>query len=221
MDPHPLTNLFKRSNYDEQIASEFCALDYLYEVLLEIRESENCDEVLYGVIQDGYLNKKHNCNDDSINSINVNCDYNMQNPKPGDASFAMSTTCCNYHDWGDFSFDIENLFKPHDEYEIDNNVCDNIESVFRRVSTLDPTYLENVQSYEVSDKSGFGEVMTLVNVNPTISEECQLCMHVDHVENILCDSYFVEFSYDPTYNYYERGKYGGRNFHVATLLLVM
>ena len=43
-------------------------------------------------------------------------------------------------------------------------------------------------------KSGFGEVMTLVNVNPTILEECQLHMHVDRVENILCDSYFVEFS---------------------------
>ena len=36
MDPHPLANLFKRSNYDEPIASEFCALYYLYEVLLEI-----------------------------------------------------------------------------------------------------------------------------------------------------------------------------------------
>ena len=47
MDPHPLAILFKRSNYDEPIASESCALDYLYEVLLEIREYENCDEVLY------------------------------------------------------------------------------------------------------------------------------------------------------------------------------
>ena len=65
------------------------------------------------------------------------------------------------------------------------------------MSTLDPTYLENVQSYGIFDKSGFGEVMTLVNVNPTILEECPLCMHVDRVENILCDSYFVEFDYDP------------------------
>jgi hypothetical protein len=46
MDPHPLANLFKRSNYDEPIASESSALDYLYEVLLEALESENCDEVL-------------------------------------------------------------------------------------------------------------------------------------------------------------------------------
>ena len=46
MDPHPLANLFKRSNYDESIATELSSLDYLYEVLLEIHESENCDDVL-------------------------------------------------------------------------------------------------------------------------------------------------------------------------------
>ena len=70
------------------------------------------------------------------------------------------------------------------------------------------------------DKSGFGEVMTLFD-DPTILEECQLCMHVDHVENMLCDSYIVEFEYDPTFNYYERGKYGCRIFHVTKLPLVM
>ena len=83
MDPHPLANLFKRSNYDEPIASEFCALDYLYEVLLEICESENCDKVLYEVIHDTSLNKKHDCNDFTMNSIDVNCANNMQNPKLG------------------------------------------------------------------------------------------------------------------------------------------
>ena len=145
----------------------------------------------------------------------------MQNPKLGDASFAMSTTCCNDHDWDDSSFDLENLFEPHDEYEIDNNVCTNIESGFGRVSTLDPTYLENVQSYGIFDKSGLGEVMTLFYVAPNILEESQLCMHLDHEEKILCDSYIVEFTYDPTCNYYERGKYGCRNFHVTKLPLVM
>ena len=59
MDPHPLANLFKRSNYDEPIASEFYALDYLYEVLLEIPKSENCDEEIYEEIHDSSLNKKH------------------------------------------------------------------------------------------------------------------------------------------------------------------
>ena len=33
---HPLANLFKRSNYVEPVASDLSALDYLYEVLLEI-----------------------------------------------------------------------------------------------------------------------------------------------------------------------------------------
>ena len=46
-------------------------------------------------------------------------------------------------------------------------------------------------------------------------------MHVDRVENILCDSYLVEFSYDPTCKYYERGKFDCRNFHVTKLPLVM
>ena len=63
--------------------------------------------------------------------------------------------------------------------------------------------------------------MTLVNYNPTILKECQLRMHVDRVENMLCDRYFVEFAYDPTCNYYERGKHGRRNFHDNKLPLVM
>ena len=100
--------------------------------MLEIRESENCDEVLYGVIHDGSLSRKHDCNDDSIISIDKKCVNNMQNPKL-DASFAMTSTCCNDNDWGDSSYDLENLFKPHDEYKIDTN-----ESGFGRVSTLDP-----------------------------------------------------------------------------------
>jgi hypothetical protein len=167
--------------------------------LLEIRESENCDEVvkeeIYKVIHDSSLNEKHDFNDVIINSINVNCANNMQNPKLGDASFAMSTTYCNDRDWGDnASYDHENLFKPHDEYDIDNSVCNNIESGFGRVSTLginDPTILVNAQSYEIIDKSGV--VMTLVNDNPTILDEGQLFMHVDHDEKILYDSYIVEF----------------------------
>ena len=103
-----------------QFLVNFCALDYLYEVLLEIRESENCDEVLYETIHNRSLNKKHDYNDVIINSIDVNCANIMPNPKLGDANFAMSITYCNDHDWGDSSYDLENLFKPHDEYEIDN-----------------------------------------------------------------------------------------------------
>ena len=54
------------------------ALDYLYEVLLEIRESEYCDEEIYEEIHDSSLNKKHDCNDFTINSLDVNCANNVQ-----------------------------------------------------------------------------------------------------------------------------------------------
>ena len=83
MDPHLLVNISKISNYDEPIASELSSLDYFYEVLLEIRESENCDEEIYEVIHDSSLNEKHDCNDFTINSINVNCANNMQTPSLG------------------------------------------------------------------------------------------------------------------------------------------
>ena len=46
-------------------------------------------------------------------------------------------------------------------------------------------------------------------------------MHVDHEEKTSYDSYIVEFDYDPTCNYYDRGKYGCINFHVTKLPLVM
>jgi hypothetical protein len=176
------------------------------------------------VIHDSSLNEKHDCNNVIINSINVNCANNMQNPKLGYANFAMSTNYCNDHDWGDnASYDLKNLFKPHDEYVIDNNVCNNIESGFGRVSTLgkkNPSYLESVQSYEIFDKSGFGGVMTLVDVNPTILEDYKTFTHVDHEDSILYDSYIVEFYYHPTCNYYERGRYGYRNLNVTKLPLV-
>ena len=61
------------------------------------------------------------------------------------------------------------------------------------MSTLDPIYLDFNQPYEILDKSGLGEVMTLVNVNPTILEECQLRMHVDHVENIYMIAILLNF----------------------------
>ena len=37
----------------------------------------------------------------------------------------------------------------------------------------------------------------------------------------ICGRYIIEFDYDPTCNYYERGKYGCGNFHVTKLPLVM
>ena len=77
--------------------------------MLEICDSENCGEVLkeeiYEVIHDSSFNEKHDCN-----YININCANNIQNPKLGDANFAMSTTCCNDHDWDDSSYNLKSFF---------------------------------------------------------------------------------------------------------------
>ena len=63
--------------------------------------------------------------------------------------------------------------------------------------------------------------MTLVDVNPTILEDYKTFTHVDHEKKFLYDCYIVEFEYDPTCNYYERGKYGSRNLRVTKLPLLM
>ena len=44
---------------------------------------------------------------------------------------------------------------------------------------------------------------------------------MDRAKHMFCDSYIVEFAFDPICNYYERGKYGCRNLHVTKLPLVM
>ena len=46
-------------------------------------------------------------------------------------------------------------------------------------------------------------------------------MHETHDKNALCDSYIVEFAHVATESYYERGKYGCRNFHVTKTPLYM
>ena len=81
--------------------------------------------------------------------------------------------------------------------------------------------MNSVQSCEIFDKSGFGEVKTLVDVNHTIFKDYKTFMHVDKEEKISYDSYIVEFYHDPTCNYYARGKYCGGNFYVTKLPLVM
>ena len=97
------------ANTNNVYGDEFAIVPYVKHEIVAIAPNSSFDE-------------KHDCNDVIINSLNVNCVNDMQNPKLGGASFAMTTICCNDHDWGDSSYDLQNLFKPHDEYEIDNNV---------------------------------------------------------------------------------------------------
>ena len=63
-------------------------------------------------ILDSSFDEKHDCNDVIINSLNDNCVNDMQNLKLGDASFAMTTICCNDHEWGDSSYDLKIYLSP-------------------------------------------------------------------------------------------------------------
>ena len=63
-------------------------------------------------------------------------------------------------------------------------------------------------------KSGKEEVFIL-NFDPTIVELDMNCVLLYHDKHALCDSYVVQFVHDAIENYYERGKYGFRNFHVT------
>ena len=109
MDPHPLANLFKIPNCDEQFASDMSALDYLYGVLFENLESKNWDEVLkeenYKVVHDIFLNEKHDCHVVSMNSLNIYDANDMQNHKLGDAMLDEDDIFC-FPSFGDDPYAI-------------------------------------------------------------------------------------------------------------------
>ena len=55
----------------------------------------------------------------------------------------------------------------------------------------------------------------------TILEMDRNYMLVDHENHAVCDGYIVEFVHDATKNYFKRGKYGLRSFHVTRTPLFM
>ena len=135
IDNHHSDDLIEISPLDEHDAcysyGHDANINYAYDNELAIVPYVKNEIIVISPTLGSSLNEKHDCNDVIINSINVNCANNMQSYKLGDDNFVMSTTYCNDHDWGDnASNDHENLFNRHDEYDIDNNVCNNIESEF-------------------------------------------------------------------------------------------
>ena len=46
-------------------------------------------------------------------------------------------------------------------------------------------------------------------------------MLVGHEQHDICDSYILDVVHDTTENYFERGKFGCRNFHVTKTPLFM
>ena len=143
----------------------------------------------------------------SMNALNTIVDNNIESYKLGEAGF---------HD----------LFSPpsiEEKIFFDDTlppICDDndsgllvqptMESKFYCDYTMPPTLEENnSDSYFVE----FAPAIT--NKIDYAYVESNNYMHETHDKNGLCDSHIVEFSHDATENYYERGKYGCRNFHVT------
>ena len=89
----------------------------------------------------------------------------------------------------------------------------NYNATENRVAIMCPISFKSDQSscFDVA-KSGKEEKLIL-NFDPTILELDKNYVFIDHEKHALCDGYIVEFIHDATENYYERGKYGCRNFH--------
>ena len=99
-----------------------------------------------------------------------------------------------------------------------------LENVYDKALDDGPMLLDNIMHSTIESdqsscfsmsKSGFAIF------NPTIFELDKSYVFVDHEKNALCDSYIVQFVHDATENYYERGKYGCRNFHSTKTPLIL
>src|SRR3990170_5513826 len=78
---------------------------YLYDVYLENKDSDNCAQLLEEEFYKMFdLNDEHDCNVDSINSLNINDATDMPSPKLGDAMFD------EYDIFSPPSFDEQNYY---------------------------------------------------------------------------------------------------------------
>ena len=126
--------------------------------------------------------------------------------------FLMSKTCENNYAtviydnpcYFDKSYDNA-LFVPDVEMHGTKEFC--LANVYDKALDDGPILVDDQSSCYKMVKSGFE------CFNPTNFELDKNYMFVDHEKHALCDSYIVEFVHDATGNYYERGKYGCRNFH--------
>src|ERR1041384_956535 len=98
----------------------------------------------------------------------------------------------------------------------DSPMNDTLKDDFATVLYDKPCYLD--ESY---DKPLFLPTMDVLNDDEVCLESLYDYVLVDHEKHPLCDNYIVEFVDDASENYYERGKYGYRNFYVRKTPLSM
>ena len=135
------------------------------------------------------------------------------NPCYFDKSYDNPLFVSNYEMHGTKEFCLENVYdKALDDGPmlLDNINCTTNENGIGEVLTVSRSPI----SFEIDQSSCYKMVKSgFESFSPTIFELDKNNVFVDHEKHALCDSYIVEFIHDATENYYERGKYGCRNFH--------
>ena len=124
---------------------------------------------------------------------------------------------------GEAGFDEHDLFSPpgiEEEIFFDDTLPP-IYDDYNDIGLLVPPVMEDEFDYDynmppIFDDSYFVEFAptTTTKIDYAYVESNNF-MHETHDKNALCDSYIVEFAHDATESYYERGKYGCRNFHAT------
>ncbi|MCY5088377.1 hypothetical protein OV015_25465, partial [Salmonella enterica subsp. enterica serovar 1,4,[5],12:i:-] len=146
-------------------------------------------------------------NDISMNALNTIVANDMENSKLGEAGF-----------------DEHDIFSPPsiEEKIYFDDTLPPIYDDYNDSSLLVPPVMEDKFDYDYNMPPIFNDSY-FVEFSPTTINKNDYAnvgssnnfMHETHDKNALCDSYIVEFVHDATENYYERGKYGCRNFHVT------
>ena len=146
----------------------------------------------------------------NMNALNTSVANAMENSKLGEAGFDEHDIFSPPSIEEKIFFD-DTLPPIYDDYNDSGLlVPPTMESKFCCDYTMPPTLDEN------NNDSYFVEFApTTINKNNYAYVESNNFMHETHDKNALCDSYIVEFAHVATESYYERGKYGCKNFHVT------
>ena len=133
---------------------------------------------------------------------------------------------------GEAGFDEYDIFSPpsFEEKIFFDDTLPPIYDDYNDSGILVPPTMEDKVYYDYTMPAIYDEyndgcdsfTLTITNkIDYAYVESNDTFVHVDHDKNALCDSYIVNFVHDATENYYERGKYGCRNFHVTKTPLFM
>ena len=133
----------------------------------------------------------------------------------------------NYKDYNSYIIKYLDRCSPPKEDECHIDECDDPIDSFE-MSLFDEIAACDTCAHDTTmNETCKNDFATIIYDNPLfiptiyMHDDEEICLQnlyenaLDHNKHALCDSYVVEFVHDATENYYERGKYGCRNFHVT------